>query len=273
MREYLLQNADGFNFGYSAITNIDEPDHDTGIQFGILKLRAGSEEHLHSDLETAYLLMHGQCIFESEGQRRRVERKSLFDEDPFALHIAAGNKAKIIALDDCEFAVSAVRNANQFPTMIYDQSNMLESEHRGKGLLDDTACRIVRTIFDIRNSPLSRLVLGEVITSPGRWSSYPPHHHPQPEIYHYRFTEPQGYGHAECGDTVLKVRQYDTYKILNSNDHAQAAAPGYGMYYLWVIRHLEDKPYDQPEFTEEHSWTRTKEANARVWKSKREDVS
>ena len=59
----------------------------------------------------------------------------------------------------------------------------------------------------------------------GGQSSYPPHHHPQPEIYHYRFTEPQGYGHAE-----------------------------YGMYYSWVIRHLPDNPYTVPEFTEEHAW-------------------
>ena len=85
-------------------------------------------------------------------------------------------------------------------------------------------------------------VLGEVVTMPGRWSSYPPHHHPQPEIYHYRFTRPQGYGHAELGDDVLKVKQFDTVKIFDGNDHAQCAAPGYGMYYSWVIRHLPDNP-------------------------------
>jgi hypothetical protein len=27
------------------------------------------------------------------------------------------------------------------------------------------------------------------------------------------------------------------------------------MYYSWVIRHLPDKPYVAPEFTEEHAWT------------------
>ena len=57
-------------------------------------------------------------------------------------------------------------------------------------------------------------MLGEVVTLPGGWSSYPPHHHPQPEIYHYRFTHPQGFGHAELGDDVFKVRHYDTIRIL-----------------------------------------------------------
>ena len=92
---------------------------------------------------------------------------------------------------------------------------------------------------------------------PGGWSSYPPHHHPQPEIYHYRFTHPQGFGHAELGEQVFKVRQYDTIKILAGNDHAQCAAPGYGMYYSWVIRHLPGKPYTVPEFTADHAWTMT----------------
>ena len=158
-----------------------------------------------------------------------------------------------------------VENDNRFETMIFDESNLLESEHRGKDLLDDTAYRIVRTIFDIRNRPDANLVLGEVITFPGKWSSYPPHHHSQPEIYHYRFTEPQGYGHGESGDNVLKIQQYDTLKILYDLDHGQVAAPGYGMYYIWVIRHLPGNPYTIPEFTQEHAWTKTNEANQRVW--------
>ena len=60
------------------------------------------------------------------------------------------------------------------------------------------ALRYVRTIFDRTNSPPEvELVLGEVVPSRRAGSSYPPHHHPQHEIYHYRFTEPQGYVHAE----------------------------------------------------------------------------
>lgn len=266
MNEYLLRNPDGFPFGYTSITHIDEKVNNTGVNFGILKMRQDDVIELHQNLEAAYLLLRGECILAHDNVQRKVKRISLFEEEPIALHLAANQHATITALTDVEFAVSEVRNSAVFPTQIYDASNLLESEHRGKGLLNDTAYRIVRTIFDTRNSPHAKLVLGEVITAPGRWSSYPPHHHPQPEIYHYRFTEPQGYGHAECGDHIFKVRQFDTYKILDANDHAQAAAPGYGMYYIWVIRHLDDQPYIQPEFTEDHSWTKSAEANDRVWK-------
>ena len=137
-------------------------------------------------------------------------------------------------------------------------------ERRGEGQVGGRCLRLVRTIFDARNSPPEvRLVLGEVVTLPGGWSSYPPHHHPQPEIYHYRFTHPQGFGHAEHGDDVFKVRNNDTIRIQAGNDHAQVAAPGYGMYYAWVIRHLPGKPYDVPEFTAEHAWTM--KPDAKIW--------
>jgi 5-deoxy-glucuronate isomerase len=38
------------------------------------------------------------------------------------------------------------------------------------------------------------MVLGEVVNLPGKWSSYPPHGHPQPEVYFYHFEKPQGFG-------------------------------------------------------------------------------
>jgi 5-deoxy-D-glucuronate isomerase len=268
MSDYFIRHPKGFSLGYTPITKIGESTHDTGINFGILKLKKGEIHSIESALESAYLLIQGSCKFSYDTTSITAMRSSCFDEEPHAIHVAAHQHATITALSDCEFAVSEVHNDQTFATQIFDAKNMLESEHRGKGLLNDTAYRIVRTIFDARNRPTAKLVLGEVITAPGRWSSYPPHHHEQPEIYHYRFTEPQGYGHSECGAEVFKVYQYDTYKILNNNDHAQAAAPGYGMYYIWVIRHLNHKLYDTPEFTESHSWTKSIEANKKVWKGK-----
>lgn len=268
MSEFLIRNDQGFSLGYNVITKIGEVPHDTGIEFGILKLEAGEEYPINNDLESTYLLIHGQCVFSFADQKKMANRESCFDEDPYALHLAKDQTASIKALKDCEFAVAKVANENLFLPEFFSHENMLESEHRGKGLLNDTAYRLVRTIFDIRNRPHAKLVLGEVVTAPGKWSSYPPHHHAQPEIYHYRFTEPQGYGHAECGHHVFKVKQFDTYKILNMRDHAQTAAPGYGMYYIWVIRHLADHAYDKPTFAPEHVWTSKVDANEKVWKGK-----
>ena len=272
----LLLHHQGFPTGLTSITTIGEDSDDTGIHFGILKLRAGEERIIDDGLETALLLMQGKVTFRTGntplGQKQvahkqyNAERQSIFDEDPYAIHFSGDQSVMIVAITDCELALSQVNNELQFETQFFDSQNMLLSEQRGKGLLDDTAYRTVRTIFDKRNRPDANLVLGEVITFPGRWSSYPPHHHQQPEIYHYRFTEPQGFGYSESSDpSVVKIRQNDTLKILHELDHAQVAAPGYGMYYIWVIRHLKNNPYTVPEFTKEHAWTQTEDANTRVW--------
>lgn len=274
MSSLLLHHPQGFAVGLTSITSIGEASDDTGIHFAILNLRAGEEWTITEGLETAILLLKGKVVFHCEGKQSQAERRSIFDEDPYAMHVDASTSLSIIAITDCELALSQVANEVHFESRFFDPNNLLLSEQRGKGLLNDTAYRIVRTLFDKRNRPEANLVLGEVITFPGRWSSYPPHHHPQPEIYHYRFTEPQGFGFGETGDLdrnpkddqqVVKIRQYDTLKVLYNLDHAQVAAPGYGMYYIWVIRHLKNNPYTVPEFTKEHSWTQAESANKRVW--------
>ena len=262
MSELLIRKPDGFQVGYNPITTINETNHDTGIDFGILNLKAGETHDVHVALESAYLLMHGKVTFYYDGKEYTGERASIFKQEPIAIHSAANQAFSIKALSDTELAVSQVENDQQFETLVFDETNLLESEHRGKGQLDDTAYRIVRTIFDIRNRPQAKLVLGEVITFPGRWSSYPPHHHPQPEIYHYRFSEAQGFGFGESGEDVLRIRHNDTLKILYELDHAHTTAPGYGMYYIWVIRHLDGNPYTVPDFTEQHAWTMQQEANS-----------
>ena len=263
MSDHLLHRPEGFDFGYTPVTEIGEETLDTGMNFGIIKMRAGEERDLTTELEGAYLLMNGRVSFKWGGEERTAERNSIFEEEPLALHLPPGLAASLAAETDAEIALNQTANDRSFEPMFFDESNVLDSEHRGKGLLDDASYRIVRTIFDIRNRPDAKLVLGEVVNFPGRWSSYPPHHHPQPEIYHYRFTEPHGYGHGELGDEVYKLRQNDTLKIMDMKDHAQCAAPGYGMYYIWVIRHLPGDPYTVPEFTDEHAWA--KEEGAQGW--------
>jgi len=241
--------------GYTPITRAGEATADTGFDFGVLRLEAGETYQVPGERETAVLLMDGEVTFSLGGERLTRRRGSLFDEDPVVLHVDAGAQLGLVAGAGCELALLRAENPRGFATRLFEGDGLLErSEHRGRGLLDDAAHRVVRTVFDRRNRPESNLVLGEVITFPGRWSSYPPHHHPQPEIYHYRFTDPRGYGHGELGDEVLRVRHGDTVKILEGQDHAQAAAPGYGMYYLWAIRHLPAAPYTVPEHAEEHRW-------------------
>jgi len=260
MTLHLTDHRDGFGSGFTEITRYDEAEDNTGIGFGVLNMTEGEIQAIDTTHELAYLLMQGTAEISVGEQTATFIRRSLFDESPSCVHVSAGVHLRITAKSDCEFTVYEVPNSRHFAPRFYGPEDV-PNEHRGKGQVDGACYRFVRTIFDGTNSDEhAELVLGEVITMPGRWSSYPPHHHPQPEIYHYRFTEPQGYGHAELGDDVMKVKQFDTVKIFDGFDHAQCSAPGYGMYYAWVIRHLPDNPYTVPDFTEDHAWVMDKDA-------------
>ncbi|HOA12771.1 MAG TPA: 5-deoxy-glucuronate isomerase [Myxococcota bacterium] len=246
----------GFGPGRTAVCRQDDTEVPMGMDFFILRACAGETIFDPSDagFECAWLLMDGTVLFQQGDKSHTATRTSLFSQDPYCMHVPAGCPVTIRALADCELALFRVTNDRSFSPRFYDPKTMLECELRDRGRWNDTAYRVVRTIFDNRNNPDAQLVLGEVVNFGGRWSSYPPHHHPQPEIYHYRFSMPQGYGHGELGDDVLKIRQYDTLRISGGNDHSQVAAPGYEMYYIWAIRHLPGNRYTTPEFTAEHVW-------------------
>jgi len=257
---HLAGHRSGFDPGLTRITGTGDS---TGIGLSVLRLRAGEQWGGDTVAETAWLLMAGAVEVRAPGIEARLSRHSLFDDAPACLHVPAAASVQLQARSDCELTIYECANAERFDPRLFTPETTPD-EHRGEGLVRNRSLRIVRTIFDRRNSPAAvQLVLGEVVTLPGGWSSYPPHHHHQPEIYHYRFTAPQGYGHAELGETVLKVRSYDTIRIPAGLDHAQCAAPGYGMYYSWVIRHLRGNPYTVPEFTPEHAWTM--DPSARFW--------
>lgn len=244
----------GFDEGYTALTREGEDALDTGVDFGIVRQRQGAVHDETHAKETVWLLMDGEAELSWDGGQARVRRQSVFDEPPTALHVPAGTAVRVRTLGaSSEWAVARAANPRPFAPMLFLPGG-LAPEYRGLGLAQNASVRNVRLVFDDGNRKEANLVLGEVVNFPGRWSSYPPHHHVQPEIYHYRFTLPQGYGHAELGEDVYRVRSFDTLKITGGLSHAQVSAPGYGMYYIWIVRHLEGNRYTGFHFTPEHEW-------------------
>lgn len=250
----------GYPAGHSVITTTDDA---SGVALSVLKLAPSEWSALTLARETAWLLLSGELEVQLLGKSHALVRRSVFDDAPSAVHASAGTAVRLQAKGAVELLQCETANTRTFPAAVYPAA-AVKDEHRGAGKLRDAAYRFVRTVFDGVNAPPeAELVLGEVVNFPGRWSSYPPHHHPQPELYHYRFSDPRGYGHAELGDAVLKVRHCDTVRILDGVDHPQCAAPGYAMYYAWVIRHLPGARYVGPEFNPEHAWTM--DDAAQVW--------
>lgn len=247
----------GFPFGTTLVVKEGEAN-DCLVDFSIVRMRAGetieSSSSSSPSKESAWVLLDGVARVSVDGAADvSIARASLFDERPSVVSLPAQARARFHAERDTEFAVVHTPNRAHFAPKVFLPADT-SSEQRGKGLAQEASLRIVRLTFDLEKRPESMLVVGEVVHLPGRWSSYPPHHHQQPELYHYRFTKPQGFGHAELGDDVVKVKQFDTVKILDGVDHPQVAAPGYGMYYLWIVRHQADAKYTGFTFTHEHEW-------------------
>lgn len=255
-----------FEYGYNSIAELGGKNASMLMDFGILKLKKGLEHvSVESKKERTFLLIQGKITLKWEDNCETIERKSCFDENPWCLHVPKGVEVTVIGEDEAEVAYQAVENEKEFPCKFYANTD-LRSEQFGAGTLGETATRTVRTIIDDGIAPYSNLVIGEVINHPGKWSSYPPHHHPQPEIYYYRFNPEQGFGISEHGEEMFKVRNRDTALIEGGNTHAQGSAPGYAMYYLWLIPHLKEARFNERIFVDEHKWLLDKDAV--IWPNK-----
>ena len=227
-----------------------------GLEFGILRLQDAQPQEETSELESAWLLLGGEARLEWPGGSGQARRRSLVEEPPTVLHLPAGSSARLVGEGGgAEFAVVRVANGRGFPPRLILPDEVHSALFRPPKL-GATAERIVRSAIADATDPRSNLVLGEVVNRPGCWSSYPPHHHPHPEVYHYRFEPEGGFGYCEEGEQVYKVRHRDTVVLTPGLTHPQTSAPGYAMVYVWAMPHLEGNRFrdDSRQFVKEHSW-------------------
>jgi 5-deoxy-glucuronate isomerase len=260
-----LRHAGPFASGYEGIVGRKGANADMLMDFGILSLGDGQEWRSGEADEKAFLLMGGEVEFAWPGGGTVASRASLLDESPSVLHLPAGAEARIKAgSQGAELCVLRTENPSPFRSRLYAPGEC-RGEERGKGTMRETSTRIVRTVIDDSNAPHANLVIGEVVCAPGKWSSYPPHHHPQPEIYHYRFLPGCGFGLTAIGDRAFLLGDKDTILIREGQIHPQVTAPGYAMWYLWAIRHLDGDRYrpPYPTFVEEHVWVTSPVAD--IW--------
>ena len=246
--------------GYHQLTSVD--DGLAFMDFGIIKLDKSETFHNSDKKERAILLIQGEAIVVYGGMEQHIKRASFFDENPVCIHLPSEKEVSITASSRAELAFQAVYNDNAFQPKIYTQDECV-TEQFGKNVMGETSLRYVRTIIDDSIAPYSNLVIGEVINFPGKWSSYPPHHHAQPEIYHFRMYPEQGFGFSCEGEDVYKVYDRDTAVIKGGLVHPQVAAPGYAMYYIWMIPHTPKRWQKDRIYLQKDEWLL--DGNARIW--------
>ena len=218
-----------------------------------------------SEKELAALLFDGQCTFLWDDKIYDADRPNPFDFNPICLHVCKNTKVIIKAHSPCNIYIQKTINDRSFPNKIYGPEDTNTWTRDANGELMGCCKRDVRTCFDYENAPYSNMVLGEVVNLPGKWTSYPPHYHPQPECYFYRYDKPIGFG-AGWGNGELYETHHNGLAIITDKMHPQVTAPGYSCCYAWGIRHLPNNPWKKNRIDDErHIWLTQTNANDYIW--------
>ncbi|MCI1965249.1 MAG: 5-deoxy-glucuronate isomerase [Oscillospiraceae bacterium] len=240
--------------GKKILTRTEGPFADTMMNITSYRMEKGESISLYSDSEeSAALLIQGDVVFTWPDGSALASRENFLEQGAFCLHVAKGVKATVTAISQSEVLVQKTENDKEFECKLYTPQNCVE-ETFGQSQFDGKAQRTVRTFFDYHTAPYSNMVMGEIIVPQGGWSSYPPHQHPQPEVYYYRFHKPQGFGACFIGDEVRKIKDGSFCAVPGGLTHPQVNAPGYPMYYVWMIRHFDGNPWTDRIFDPEHAW-------------------
>jgi 5-deoxy-glucuronate isomerase len=192
--------------------------------------------------EVAMVILGGKCSVETpSGAWSGIGgRQNVFGGLPHAVYLPIQTQFRVIADDRCDLAFCYCRAAQIFPVRVITPSD-IEVEVRGGGNATRQINHIMKPDF-----PADRLLIVEVYTPSGNWSSYPPHkhdvHNPPAEvdleeIYYYRVSDPKGYAIQKVYtqdrriDETLTVRDGDLVQIPEGY-HPVVAAHGYDVYYL-----------------------------------------
>jgi 5-deoxy-glucuronate isomerase len=235
------------------------------LELGILRVPAGGSYRGTSGQAEVCLVLLGGLANVTVGEAQFLSiggRANVFAGRATAVHIPPGFKFKVAAVGAVEAAlVRAPSDLAGEPRLIGPEK--VKVNVRGK----DSFERQVHDIID-HSFPSRHLLVGETFNLPGRWSSYPPHKHDRQappeetrmeEVYFFKLNPPQGFGFQRVYSPERSVDQAfvirdNTLTKLPFGYHPTAAAPGYSLYYLWV---LAGEPrnytlYDDPD----HKWVK-----------------
>lgn len=242
--------------GYNAYVSADANRGEGSLMdVGLLVLEPGDTFSFHEDSkECSWILIEGEATVTYAGGTARMKRPNPFDFNPWCLLMPAGDACTLEAQAHSEFYVQKTENERPYPARLYTPDEVDTWRRGANGELDNCMKRDVRTCYDFETAPWSNLVLGEVVNLPGKWSSYPPHAHPQPEVYFYRFEKPQGFGAGWINGEIHELH-HNGLAVITEGTHQQVMAPGYACCYMWGIRHLPGNPWEKTRIDDPtHEW-------------------
>ena len=218
------------------------------VGFSLYRLKAGDRAaEVTGDREVILVVVEGKVAITGAGTDWGVlgERMDVFEKSPpHSLYLPNGTEWEATAETDCVLAVcSAPGSGGHEPRRIGPDG--IELITRGKG----TNTRHINNIAMENEDFADRLLVTEVFTPAGHWSSYPSHRHDEDdfprityleETYYHRLNPASGFGvqrvYTDDGrlDETMAVADGDV--VLVPRGHHPCGAPyGFEMYYLNVM--------------------------------------
>lgn len=212
------------------------------MSFYVHRLLPGEVLHTKTAAEeAAFVVLGGTCVADwGEGSKWIGKRKNVFDGFPYTLYLPAQQIASFTAQSICEIAECRVpTGAKHEPRLVEPKDT--STNLRGGGNASRQIVDVIPPAFSA-----DKLMVIEVYTPGGNWSSFPPHKHDAhnmpseadlDEIYYFRFKKDESfafqhlYGNNDVGSRALKTRDGDAV-LVRSGYHTVVAGPGYDTYYL-----------------------------------------
>ncbi len=264
MPDYLIsqQLSDGANTIYKAGEGPLEL-----LSFSIVKLAAGmSYSGNTEDEEYGLVILNGLLSLEIGGEQYNElgRRTSVFDGKATGVYLPPGTAWSAYADSRCELAVCSTPSDSPGPPQVI-RPDEVEVNQVGNW----NWRREVHNIIGANVPQARRLLVGETFNPPGNWSSYPPHKHEEDdypfqinmqEIYHFRMNPPQGFGFQRIYTDDQSIDETYTLQHLDNTlmprgYHPVVAAPGYQLYYLWMMAGVTDRRM-APQDDSNHVWVK-----------------
>ncbi|HQU67477.1 MAG TPA: 5-deoxy-glucuronate isomerase [Albidovulum sp.] len=218
------------------------------VGFGLYRLKPGeTAAEATGDKEAILVLVEGKAKLTAGGTDfgEMGERMDVFEKTPpHCLYVPNASDWTAIATTDCTLAVCTAPGKGNHKAQKLGPEGITLTQ-RGTGANTRFVNNIAMEARDVADS----LLVTEVFTPQGNWSSYPSHRHDEDdfprmtyleESYYHRLNPPQGFGlqrvYTEDGslDETIAVKNHDV--VLVPKGHHPCGAPyGYELYYLNVM--------------------------------------
>ncbi len=225
------------------------------LRFYAVELAPGEGyRYQKAEEEAALVPIQGEARIRLGDEVYETRRKSVFEELPEVFYAPPGVALEVEAKGPFAFAVGSAPAEGRLPPRRIRPEEIAVEIRGGEN--------VTRQISHILAPPLpaERLLLFEVYTPSGNWSSWPPHRHDGrlgspylEEVYYYRIAPKNGWAiqrvYAEDLDELVQVADGEAV-LVPRGYHPVVAAPGSNVYYLNYLAGEErtTRVVDDPEW-------------------------